>query len=343
MALVQFSSTIDRYHADGGHSVLHKCIRILPAAFFLICVYKSSIKRAHNRLARHARVHVPTVGFLQDIHVTLRTCRARDQGRAKQRVVVSGEVWRMHAVGLSLLVHVAPHARLVKRTALPRLVMATGRTQVDQCVRDMWNNKVLASNTCLPGLAARVHFSSSTKKMVSWKSFTCHWLQWLLFLVALTFVGTVTWLELGALAFAAAWFMYPRRELFAADKEKGDETDPAANNIDPMDPNALPKIVRRNPDYGLSFMPPTEWQIPQPRPPVCLPAEKQCPICPIYYGGSDNLPYSVIAAGLPETQVEVIQGKKGQGLKPQSPGKSQGQSQEKDKPKDAKQTKSKKK
>jgi len=71
------------------------------------------------------------------------------------------------------------------------------------------------------------------------------------------------------------------------------------------DPKAIPKVVRRNPDYGLSFMPPAEWQIPQPRPPVCLPAEKQCPTCPIYYNGADNLPYSVIAAGLPETEVQV--------------------------------------
>jgi hypothetical protein len=78
--------------------------------------------------------------------------------------------------------------------------------------------------------------------------------------------------------------------------------------VDPVDPKAVKKTVRRNNDYGLSFMPPAEWAVPQPHPPVCLPSKtekKQCPPCPIYSGWRDTLPYSVIAAGLPETKVEV--------------------------------------
>ncbi len=151
--------------------------------------------------------------------------------------------------------------------------------------------------------------------MVWWKSFSCQWIQWLILLIALTCIGTVTWMELGVLAFGVAWILSPQTEGFANDKDgakaqaKADQAT-KKGNIDPTDSNALPKIVRRNPDYGLSFMPPTEWAIPQPRPPVCLPAEKQCPICPIYYSGSDNLPYSVIAAGLPETKVEILRPKK---------------------------------
>lgn len=78
--------------------------------------------------------------------------------------------------------------------------------------------------------------------------------------------------------------------------------------VNSVDPKAVKKTVRRNNDYGLSFMPPSEWAVPQPHPPVCLPSKtekKQCPPCPIYSGWRDTLPYSVIAAGLPETKVEV--------------------------------------
>lgn len=68
-----------------------------------------------------------------------------------------------------------------------------------------------------------------------------------------------------------------------------------------------PKTVRRNADYGISFLPPEEWSVPQERPPVCV-TEQKCEVCPVYVSHRDNLPYSVIAAGLPETVTEVIHG-----------------------------------
>jgi hypothetical protein len=33
--------------------------------------------------------------------------------------------------------------------------------------------------------------------------------------------------------------------------------------------------------YGYNFIPPTEWHLPQKRPPVCLP-QQECPVCPVY-------------------------------------------------------------
>jgi hypothetical protein len=53
------------------------------------------------------------------------------------------------------------------------------------------------------------------------------------------------------------------------------------------------KSKKKRGDYGLSFMPPDQWKIPEERPPVCI-QEKECPVCPIYLGQNDNLPYSVI-------------------------------------------------
>lgn len=90
----------------------------------------------------------------------------------------------------------------------------------------------------------------------------------------------------------------------SAGKQEGGAGKQKKGGIDPVDPKAVPKKIRRNPDYGLSFMPPAEWKVPQPHPPVCI-QEKKCPVCPTYSGYRDNLPYSVIAAGLPETQVGV--------------------------------------
>ena len=87
-------------------------------------------------------------------------------------------------------------------------------------------------------------------------------------------------------------------------KVKGEGKDEAKDE-EPAPPPAKPKVVRRNADYGLSFMPPKEWKIPEQHPPVCI-QEKECPVCPVYTSHQDNLPYSVIVAGLPETRVEVV-------------------------------------
>ena len=96
------------------------------------------------------------------------------------------------------------------------------------------------------------------------------------------------------------------REKFEKAKEK--EKEKPKGLINATDPEAKKKSIRRNEDYGLSFMPPAEWSVPQPHPPPCLP-QKECPVCPVFVSANDNLPYSVIAAGLPETKVDVTFGK----------------------------------
>lgn len=39
-------------------------------------------------------------------------------------------------------------------------------------------------------------------------------------------------------------------------------------------------------EEGYSFLPPEKWYVVPPHPPVCV-AEKQCPVCPVYTGGTN--------------------------------------------------------
>ena len=39
-------------------------------------------------------------------------------------------------------------------------------------------------------------------------------------------------------------------------------------------------------EFGYSFLPPEKWYPTPPNPPVCV-TEKQCPVCPIYTGGTN--------------------------------------------------------
>jgi hypothetical protein len=48
--------------------------------------------------------------------------------------------------------------------------------------------------------------------------------------------------------------------------------------------------------YGLSFMPPSSWSVPQKRPPPCIPQEK-CAVCPSNTGGGPAEPLANTAVG----------------------------------------------
>jgi hypothetical protein len=139
-------------------------------------------------------------------------------------------------------------------------------------------------------------------------------------LIAMAFLITIAWFSIDAVinwsSSVVERFEATEPPKSIKDKEHRDSKDSkddkeskgekaAKDGKDAKDDKSKPKTVRRNVDYGLSFMPPDEWKIPETRPPVCI-AEKECPVCPIYLGHQDNLPYSVLVAGLPETKVEVI-------------------------------------
>jgi hypothetical protein len=61
------------------------------------------------------------------------------------------------------------------------------------------------------------------------------------------------------------------------------------NDMPYNDYNHLPiptNYVTPQQDFGYSFLPPEKWYPQPPNPPICV-SEKECPVCPIYTGGTD--------------------------------------------------------